>query len=272
VVRMSKRCNARICDNNRLDDATVTVTVADVAGFPFSNSLDLANRNKLYKPDGKVFDIDIDLNSFQKNISFFSILGGSNDLLKISNDAIITIKANSINLFTGGEPVSVTVPVGELGIYYDFSSDTNPSGISYRYWKISIDDSLNPDDIEIAYLYLGDHVILHRNIANGFTYAISDNSQVARSDSGKIYARQRPEQVVMSGLSHQYMSKSDKDNLLNSVRRVGRHKPFIFVLDPTQENEDLDFSVKPVYFSRIPVPKQQVRDIYTSSFTLTEVI
>jgi hypothetical protein len=246
--------------------------VADVAGFPFSNSIDLVNRNKLYKPDGKTFDIDIDLNSFQKNVSFFSILGGSDDILKISNDATITIKANSINLFTGGEPLSVTVPVSELGIYYNFASATDPNGVQYRFWKITIDDSLNPEDIEIAYIYLGDHVIMHRNITNGFSYAIQDNSQVSRSDSGKIYARRRPEQVQISGLSHQSMSKDDKDSLLKSVRRIGRHTPFIFVLDPDECREDLDFSVKPMYFDRIPIPRQQVRNIYTASFSLREVL
>lgn len=261
---------ARICDNNRIEDAVVTA--AEDASFPFVNSFDLINRNQIYKPGTKSFTIEIDLQSNQKNVSFFCILGESNEILKISNDATITVKASSINLFDGTEPVSQVVSVGELGIYYDFTDDTNQYGYNYRYWQIVIDDSLNPDDIEIAYIYLGDHVIFDRNISNGFNYVIQDNSQIARSDTGKIFTRQRPEQTTISGAGIRFMDVDDKNAILSAVRRIGRFKPFVFVIDPTQCRETLDFAVKPMYFTRVPIFTQQVRNIYSSSFSMREVL
>jgi len=267
---MANYKNARICDNNRLEDAT---TVApEVVGYEFSNALDLKNRNKLYKPGAKVFTFDIDLNSFQKNVSCFAIIGGSDDYLKLSNEAKITIKANSIKLFDGGEPLSIEVPVNELNIFANFSDEGHPNGYNYRFWQIDIDDSRNPDDIEIAYIYLGDNTIIHRNIATGFTYNIADNSQVSRSDSGKVFARKRPEQTRLSGTSIQFLSYEDKENLQRTVRKIGRHTPFLFVLDPTEAMENNDNSIRPMYFDRTPSFRQQIRNIYSTTFGMSEVM
>lgn len=263
--------NARICNNNHLDNAIVTAP--EVGPYLFSNSLDLKNRNKVYKPGTLSFTIEIDLQSNSKNVSFFAIIGESNDYLKISNDAIITLKASSINFFDGSEPINIQVPVSELGVYYNISDNVNQDGKSYRYWQIVVDDSLNPNDIEIAYIYLGDNVIIHRNIANGFTYQIQDRTLIGTSDSGKVFTLKKPEQTVISAISYQLLSKTDKDNILNCIRRVGLHTPFLYVLDPDECRESHDFGVRPVYFNRsVPSFTHVVRDIYNSSYSLREVL
>ena len=95
------RRNARICDNNQLDNATITA--ASVVGFPFSNALNFKQRGKIWKPTTKSFTIEIDMHA-NKQCSFFAMFGECDKLLTISNEAVITLKANMINLFTGGEP------------------------------------------------------------------------------------------------------------------------------------------------------------------------
>jgi len=268
---MNIQRNARFCENNYIE--TSTVTAPEVGPYLFSNSYDLVNRNKLYKPGTKQFTIEIDTTSNTSNISFFSILGASNDKFKLSDSAVITLKANSINLFTGGEPFSKAVEVGELGAYLNVATSNYPDGLNYRYWQIVIDDQYNPNDIEIAYIYLGDHTIIHRNIRNGFGYTVVDRTLRGVSDSGKVFSLRKPEQTVINAQSRQLMSETDKKNIIAMGRRVGLHTPFLYVLDPDECNTDLDFSVRPVYFDRqVPVIRQVVNDLYAASYSLREVL
>lgn len=261
--------NARICENNRLE--TATVTAPEDVSFPFVNSFDLINRGKVYKPGSLSFTIEADL-GVNANITFFSILGTSSESLTISDDAVITLKASDINLFDGSEPINVTVDVNELGIYYNFADENNPDGVQYRYWQVVIDDSLNYQPIEIAYMYLGDHVVLHRNIANGFQVSTLDNSIIARSDSGKVFARRRPDYTQIDGVSMTIMTLEDRNKLLTATRKLRRDVPFLFVIDPTECIESYDFAVRPMYFTRPPNFRHVVRDRYSSSFSMREVV
>lgn len=263
--------NAKICDNNHLENATITAP--ESAPFVKENLYDLKNRNKLYKPGTKTFTIEIDLNSNANNVSFFAMIGASDALFGLSSAATVTLKANSINLFTGGEPYSEVIPVKELGVYKTLSDETNQDGIAYRYWQVVVDDSTNPNDVEIAYLYLGDNTILHRNMGNGFDYTSFDRTLIGTSDSGKRYALKKPSQTLIRAVSYQIMKKEDKDNLNQTIRNIGLHTPFLFVIDPTECLEDLDFTVRPMYFDRnVPSFRQVVRNRYTSSMTLREVL
>lgn len=263
--------NAKICDNNHLDQASITA--AESAPYVFANALDLKNRNKLWKPGSKNFTIQIDLYSNSKNISFFSLIGASNANFSLSDEATITVKANSINLFTGGEPYSQSAMIGELGAYLNISDSTNTDGINYRFWEIDIVDTNNPDDLEFAYIYLGDNTIIHRNINNGFTYTNLDRTLSGTSDSGKVFTLEKPEQTIINAVSYQVMTSQDKSNLLTTIRRIGLHTPFLFVLDPDECRESFDFGVRPVYFNRsVPTITHIVRDYYNSRYSLREVL
>ena len=263
--------NAKICDNNHLERATITAP--ESSPFVLSNVIDLYNRNKTWKPGTNTLTIEIDLLSNSQNVSFFCMIGESDAQFKMSNFATVTVKASSINLFDGSEPYTATATVGELGVYLSLSDKENINGVSYRYWNIEIDDSTNPNDIEIAYMYLGDNVIIHRNIANGFNYVNLDRSLTGISDSGKFFTLKKPEQTFIRALSYQNMSKEDKDNLVESLRRVGINKPFLFTLDPDECREGFDFSVRPCFFDgRVPVVTQVVRDIYSTTYNLREVM
>ena len=212
-----------MCGNNRLDDSTITAP--ESSPYVFTNALDLKNRNKLYKPGSKSFTIEIDTISNTSNMTFFSILGASNDVLRLSDSATVTVKANSINLFTGTVPFEKTATVGEIGVYLDLTDDDNPQGVSYRYWNIDIEDTYNPNDIEIAYIYLGDHVLISRNISNRFGYQVLDRSRRGTSDSGKIYSLKKPEQTLVNALSLELLKEEDKKKIISFGRKVGTHTP-----------------------------------------------
>ncbi len=268
---MGNERNARFCDNNFLDKATNVAP--ESSRRVFSNALDLANRNRIYKPGTKSFSIEIDTLSNSTNLSFFTMLAASNDYFKMSNSASVQLRGNSIKLFTGSEPFSQSVNVGELGAYLNLADSDNPDGLSYRFWQIDIDDSSNPDDIEIAYMYFGDHTIINRNISNGFNYTVVDRTLRGVSDAGKVFSLRKPEQTVIASQNRQIMSEQDKINIINMGRRVGLHTPFIYVIDPDECNTNYDFSVRAVYFDRqVPSIKQIVNNYYSASYALREVI
>jgi hypothetical protein len=263
------RRNARICDNNQLDDATITAPAA--VGFPFSNALNFKSRGKLWKPGSKNFTIEIDFGA-NKQCSFIAIFGEANKYFTFSNEAVITVKANMIDLFTGGEPFTVTVPVIDQGAFADLTDDDNPTGQQYRYWQISIEDTLNPNDLEISAFFLGDHIDFQFNAKQNFNYDIQDLSRRATSDSGVIYSVRKNQYNVFSAMGFSYLDTSDRRKLISSSETIGLSNPFIFVLDPLQIAFDFDFGTLLCYFNDLPQFTQAYLNKFNVSFALREVV
>lgn len=260
---------ARICDNNQLDDATVTVTAT--GGYPFSNCLDLKNRNTEFRPSSKSFNIQIDMGS-NKRVSFLSILGNSDANFGLSDDAVITLKGNMINLFTGSEAFSVTVPVAELGAFYNVATETEPFGLELRYWELEIDDSLNPDTVAINYIYLGDHIQFIHNVGQGYQVSINDFSSKRFSNTGRAFTVRRPQQRRINGTGISFIRSTDRITLLNTLQSLGTHTPFLFVLDPNENQIEFDWSVTAVYFDGTLPRFDQVKvDYFNIQFAMREV-
>lgn len=263
------RRNARICDNNQLDDATVTAPAA--VGFPFSNALNLKSRGRVWKPGTNSFTIEIDMGS-NKQCSFLAIFGESDKYFTLSNEANITVKANMIDLFTGGEPFTATVPVIDQGAFADLTDEDNPTGQQYRFWQIIIEDSLNPNDIEISALYLGDHIDFQFNAKQNFQYDIQDLTKRASSDSGVIYSVRKNQYSVFSAMGFSYLDTADRRKLLSSCEEIGLSNPFIFVLDPLQISFEYDFGTLLCYFQDLPQFTQAYLNKFNVSFALREVV
>lgn len=263
------RRNARICDNNQLDIATVT-TSADVS-YPFSNALNFKQRGKVWKPGVKTFTTTIDLLS-NKQCSFFAIFGESDKYLTISNQAVITLKANMINLFTGGEPFSITIPITDKGIFADLTDDTNYSGQQYRYWQLQITDPTNPNAIEISAIFLGDHIDFQFNAKQQFTFDIQDLTRRAVSDSGTLYSIRKNQYSTFSGMGFSYLDPADRRELQSSIETLGFSSPFIFVLDPLEIAYEFDFGTWLCYFSDLPTFTHAYLNKFNVAFQLREVV
>lgn len=263
------RRNARICDNNHLDAAVITAPSS--VGYPFSNALNFKQRGRIYKPGAKTFTIEADLNS-NKQCSFFAIFGECDKYLTISNEAVVTIKANMIDLFTGGEPFTKVVPVTDKGVFADLTDEDNPTGQQYRYWQISIEDPLNPDDIEISAIFLGDHIDFQFNAKQQFQFDRQDLTRRAASDSGVIYSVRKNQYAVFSAMGFSYLGSSDRLKLFSSIETLGLSVPFVFVLDPLEMAYEYDFGTVLCYFDDIPTFTHAYLNKFNVAFKLREVV
>jgi len=261
---------SRLCDNNQVEKATAIAP--ELTGYEFVNIYDLKNRNKTYRPGTNDFSISLDM-GMSTNISFFGLFGKSDSPFGISDQAVITVRASMIDFFDGNEPFIQTIPVDELGAYGDISNSTDTQGISYRYWQIDINDEYNSDPLEIAYMYLGDHINFSYNLNVGFSFEQRDLTRSQRSDSGKIFTSRKPQQRNINGLGVNYIGTKDRKKSQAMIDRIGIHTPFLLVLDPTECTFEYDFSCTLVYFTRkVPVYTHVVKDLFNINFTCEEVL
>jgi len=263
------RRNARICDNNQLDDAVITV--AAEPGFPFSNALNFKQRGRIWKPTTKTFLISIDMQA-NKQCSFFAMFGEVDKYLTISNQAVITLKANMIDLFEGDEPFIKDAQVTDKGVFCDLTDDDNPTGQQYRFWQITIDDSLNPSDIEVSAIFLGDHIDFQFNAKQQFQFERNDLTRRATSDSGVIYSVRKLQYAIFSAMGWSYLGTDDRTKLLSSVEKLGLSVPFVFVLDPLEIAYSFQFGTLLSYFEDIPKLTHAYLNKFNVAFALREVV
>lgn len=263
-----RRKNARILDNNHAAIASVTAPAS--VGFPFSNAVD-EKRGKVWKPGSSSFSFTLDLRT-AKRLTFIAIFGQSNALFKISNAAVITLQANSINWFTSGVPYTKVIPVTDAGAFADLTDETNPEGQQYRFVKITIDDSSNPDPIEISYLYLGDHTSFAFNANQGFQFQPVDLSRRVSSDSGVMYSVRKNQYSNFTGMGFSFLDEDDRTALLQSVQRIGITESFVFVLDPLEIAFTHEFGVKLCKFEAMPQLTQVYLNKFNIAFSIREVV
>jgi hypothetical protein len=247
------------------------ITAPASVGFPFSNALNFKARGKVWKPGTKTFTIQADLNS-NKQCSFLAIFGESNKYLSLSNEAVITVKANMINLFTGGEPFSKSVTVTDLGAFVDLTDDDYPTGQQYRYWQITVEDALNPIDIEISAIFLGDHIDFQFNAKQQFQFDRQDLTRRATSDSGVQYTVRKNQYNTFTAMGFSYLGTDDRRKLQSSIETIGLATPFVFILDPLQIAFEFEFGTMLSYFVDVPVLTQAYLNKFNVAFALREVV
>lgn len=265
------RRNARICDNNHLTGSDVSITAPAASGYPFSNCLNAKKRGLVWRPGTNTFTIEIDLKA-AKQFSFIGIFGASDAVFKLSNAATITLKANVIDLFDGDEPYSKTIPVTDSGAFADLTAADALTGQQYRFVQIEVDDSTNPDTIEIAYIYLGDHVDFTFNVNQGFGFERIDLSRRAVSDSGVIYGIQKNQYASFTGMGFSYIDTDQRRAITEAASRLGLTEPFVFVLDPLEIGMDLEFGTKLVLFTEMPKLTHAYSNKFNLAFGIREIV
>jgi hypothetical protein len=252
-------------DNQFLDESLMTVSSVD-SSYPVSNMLDPV-RSRVFKPTTNTFTIEVDL-QYNANINFIGVVGPLSRSFGISEVATITLEANNIDDFTL-PPFSQTLTPTTSGILTFLDGDT-----AYRYWKLSIDDSTNPVDVEIGYLYLGDLTQLtDRTVNKGFTAGVVDPTKSATSMNGTLFFDEKQKYHRFNGLGLGYLSGDDRKTIEDLYYRIGKGNPFFISIDPNLKISDEQAELtKLVVFENAPGVAHKFDNKYSLSFSLREVV
>lgn len=217
----------------------------------------------------EVINIDFGYNALCR---FFAIISPLSAPYPLSSSSVVTLKANNINDFTS-PPFSVTISRCDGGHIRSFDEYTD-NELSYRYWQIEINDKLNITLPSISYIYLGDYVTVSSgNINNGFTLKLVDPSIVDVSESGVKYFDVKPKYYQINNCTVGFLESADRENLMQFFSDVGISTPFFISLDPQLVGSStVDQLTKFVMFDDTPDFKHIAKDVYTMSFSLSEVV
>ena len=259
--------NLRIFDNQYITSANSTVS-SEHASYDFDNVIDTI-RTRVYQPNGtNSWNIVWDL-ATTAPISFFGAIGKSTEAFTVSEDATVTLQANNI-LSWSSPPFDETITPSDYGMFLQIDN----SGGGYRYWKLTVDDSSNPTQNEISYMYLGDHVeIDSRDINAGFSKQIMDPSVRIPTINGIEYFDEKPKYDVFSNMNLGYVDADERRLIEQMFFDYGIHTPFFVAFDPTLAFSTYDWELtKFVTFANPPSFTNFYKDVYSIAFSLKEVL
>ncbi len=228
----------------------------------------MAQEQRNHTEEYAIFDL-----GWNAPINFVSLIGPLNETFTISNNATVKLCGSNLNQWTS-PPFEVTLDVTDKGImrFLDDLSDT-----SYRYFKISIIDKLNPlgpEGISIGHIYIGDYITLSQyNVASGIELSDFDPSGVVESESGVLHFDAKTKYGKLSNLIIDVLNPDDKSELIKMYERLGKTTPFYVSLDPTNAISDDIFELtRYVVFDDQPKFKHIISEYYSMSFSVREVI
>lgn len=268
--------NIRFYDNQFLDTSNTDVVTGE-ADHPFSNALSPV-RSMTYVPDYSTYrtwHIEADF-GYNAPVSLVAIVPKLGEVFNVSEAATITLKANNIDDFTS-PPFSQTIVASDYGLFCHI--DNSEGG--YRYWRLDVDDSVNPLNdnpgyypVELAYIYFGDHVnITERTINRGFSKQEVDPSRDQVSMSGTRYFEERQKYLELNSMGLGYMPADERRLLEQMFYDFGTHDPFFVSLDPSLEFSDYDWELtRFMRFKSAPTLRNFHSDVYSMAFSLQEVV
>lgn len=145
---------------------------------------------------------------------------------KLSTGASVRVQASATSAFEN-PPFDQEIDIdnqGELGSLY------LSEAISYRYWRIVIEDPQNPNlFVNIGSVIIGKSDSLDPD--NGFEFTEVDNTEVTRTDFGHEYGDEFP---IMKQLNFNMtmIEYSEAKKISEIFRRVGTSRPIFVVMDP----------------------------------------
>lgn len=238
------------------------LSTTDVSGTSF-----YADAQRNHSEESITIDLGVPV-----SMTFIALLPPLSELSSFSNAAVITLQASNVNIFTA-PPYSQVITSSDQGAmaFLDNSVST-----LYRYWKIKIVDQENPDgpQLSIGHLYLGDYVtITSTNVANGFEKVNIDPSNISNAESGVLYFDNKQKYSQFTSMSINVLDRSDKDTLEKAFNKLGKTTPFFISLDPTNVITDTLFELtKLVVFNEMPSFRHIIRDIFSSSLSVREIL
>ena len=252
--------------------STTTDAIWDTIGYTLTTdqvgTSFLAQEQRNHTEEFAIFDL-----GYQAEMSFFAMISPLDEEISISDSAVVKLQANNVDEFAIPQlDLTLTKTKGGFMRFLDDQTDT-----SYRFWKISILDRLNPagpEELSIGHIYLGDFItVTSRNINAGFTSNIIDPTQSSISEDGSIYFDTKTKFASLGGLGMQFLSRADKDTLEQMYFDLGISTPFYVSIDPLNcISDDIHQFTKYVTFDGDPNFTHFKSDIFSMTLQLKELV
>ncbi len=210
---------------------------------------------------------------YNQRVKFIALISPKDIVFPFSDSATIKIQASNTENWDDPD-IEEDLEFDEKGAFLFLDPDEDTS---YRYWRIYLEDKLNPDGPEIfkiGILYIGDYVSFpERPVAYGFNKGFDDPSIGSESESGVRYFDQKIQASFFRNIQIEHAERDDKDQVEEIFERYGIHTPFFVSIDPEKEYSDsLSETTKYVFFEDKPGQVHTTRDFYTLQFSFREVI
>lgn len=199
--------------DNKFDDGVVTVPNENL--YFGVDSLKNHNLSKLFQAESNDSYIDIDFETGEKIDSFFLIDHN------FTENAVVKLQANDIYDFNS-PPFEITLDIIDY-MLYEYELDE-----TYRYWRITFDDSLNLDPVTFARIMMGEKLVMPP-MAKDQEVPKATTTKSTTNKTGQIFYNigySRKEAVV----NFQSVSWDKKQEIERMFDDAGNSKPVIMVL------------------------------------------
>jgi hypothetical protein len=205
--------------------------------------------------------------STTEEIDSFVMLFDAQDGNKLTQSAVVKLQANATLNWTS-PAVDVTLSFDEL---YNSYSHFFSSNQSYRYWRVKIVDSQNPNlQVEIGKIILGKGTVV-QGPENGIVMKSNDLSKVVVTPYGHKYADIYPQQRSVE-MAFSVMDLSDVETLYSIYQRCGNFIPITICLDTQAEIFDKDKFLIYGYFEGDFVETQKINRYFDVKIKLVEAM
>lgn len=253
--------------SNQTNAAWDTIGFVSTSDAPYSSQF-FADEVRIHTERIIHFDLNV-----ATNITFLALIGPSEETFSLSETATVTIEGNNVDVWTS-PAFTHTATIDDL-MALAFLDEVSDNTV-YRYWRVRINDRLNPngaDAIKLSYIYLGDHIELTRNVGNGFIKQWVDPSKSSQSESGVEYFNTRTRYLRFSSMGINYLEEAERLDLEQLFYNSGKFTPIFVSLDPTLKcSTNYTDMTRYVRFEGDPTFNHVRYNYYNIGFSLKEVL
>lgn len=205
--------------------------------------------------------------STEEEIDSFVCVFDAQDGNKLTQSAVVKLQANATLNWTS-PAVDVTLSFDEM---FNSYSHFFASSQSYRYWRLKIVDSENPNlQVEIGKIILGKGTVV-QGPENGIVMKSMDLSKVTSTPYGHRYVDIYPQQRSFE-MSFAVMDLDDVNTLYGIYQRLGNFTPFLICLDTQADLFDKDKFMLYGYFNGDFVESQKVTRYFDMKLSVLEAM
>ena len=244
--------NVRFIYGHFTDAVTVTASTED-ADFPAENAVDLNRRTQWKATDEAAETLTVDLGAATLVTGLF--VGNHNMKALIDDSGVCQLRGSTDDFSASDVLVKALVPTNDDDYYATFSN-------TFRYWRLSLDNTGGTLLPEIGVFYLGTAITLDNNPDVGMDDFPGSTDIVSRSLSGAKVVKQLGRFTYETRAIFRDRVTAERTDALTLYERQTRHKPPAYIprddsASPTEGN---------ARYVRFQDPRLPNREVFTDTW------